>query len=378
MLENKKKEAEEAVQDTNTKISTVNGYNTKLNSRITEYKNMVTAIEEKNNKLAENKRYKNLIPNFMNNIMAVIPKEVQLTSMSNTNATHIVLEAKSEKYEQLAYFKTKIKNEGIYRCCRWKCNKSYYRRRVTMKNKIVMILLSVSIILLLILAIFGFKLGNFEIPSISKIIDKNKNVNNQIKTESELTSDTYPKNISTLETTINNLNIEKEKYNQVTDFEDGENPWYETEQYDISYLWKQLGRQATKQKIKLAIDVKKATGADLYDLYFTIKGDYVSISSYIKKIEDDSSLLFRIYNFKLVPGSSDVELKCTFAVKDVRIDPETLVKQPTNNTDSDNQTKNVDNTNQTNENQTRENNTNQTNEVESQNSTEDYNNNVIS
>ena len=247
-----------------------------------------------------------------------------------------------------------------------------------MKNKIVMILLSVSIILLLILAIFGFKLGNFEIPSISKIIDKNKNVNNQIKTESELTSDTYPKNISTLETTINNLNIEKEKYNQVTDFEDGENPWYETEQYDISYLWKQLGRQATKQKIKLAIDVKKATGADLYDLYFTIKGDYVSISSYIKKIEDDSSLLFRIYNFKLVPGSSDVELKCTFAVKDVRIDPETLVKQPTNNTDSDNQTKNVDNTNQTNENQTRENNTNQTNEVESQNSTEDYNNNVIS
>ena len=113
MLNNKDKEAQNAIQETNTEISRINGYNTKLNNRITKYKSMVTAIEEKNNKLAENRRYKNLIPNLMNNLMAVIPKEVQLLSISNTNATHIVIEAKSKKYEQLAYFKTKIKNEKI-------------------------------------------------------------------------------------------------------------------------------------------------------------------------------------------------------------------------------------------------------------------------
>lgn len=113
MLNNKNKEAQDAIQETNTEISRINGYNTKLNNRITKYKSMVTAIEEKNNKIAENKRYKNLIPNLMNNLMAVIPKEVQLLSISNTNATHVVIEAKSKKYEQLAYFKTKIKNEKI-------------------------------------------------------------------------------------------------------------------------------------------------------------------------------------------------------------------------------------------------------------------------
>ena len=69
--------------------------------------------KQKETEAAENKRYKNIIPNFMNNIMAVIPKEVQLTSISNTNDTHIVIEATSSKYEQLAYFKTKIKTESV-------------------------------------------------------------------------------------------------------------------------------------------------------------------------------------------------------------------------------------------------------------------------
>ena len=113
MYNNKNNEAQQAISDTNSKIAEVNEYNTKLNNRITKYKNMVSAIEEKNNKIAENKRYKNLIPNLMNNIMAVIPKEVQLLSMENTNDTHMVITCQSKKYEQLAYFKTKVKNEGI-------------------------------------------------------------------------------------------------------------------------------------------------------------------------------------------------------------------------------------------------------------------------
>ena len=113
MMNNKQKETEEAITDTNTKISEVSNYNTKLNNRITKYKNMIKTIEDNNDKNSENKRYKNIIPNFMNNIMAVIPKEVQLTSISNTNDTHIVIEATSSKYEQLAYFKTKIKTESV-------------------------------------------------------------------------------------------------------------------------------------------------------------------------------------------------------------------------------------------------------------------------
>lgn len=113
MLNRKDAQTKEAITDINHKIVEVKEYNTKLNNRITKYKSMITNIEQNNDKISENKRYKNTIPNLMNNIMAIIPKEVQLTEMKNNNGTHIIIQAKSSKYEQLAFFKTKIKTEKI-------------------------------------------------------------------------------------------------------------------------------------------------------------------------------------------------------------------------------------------------------------------------
>lgn len=113
MLNKKSVNTENAIADTNSKIQEVKEYNTKLNNRITKYKSMISNIEENNDKISENKRYKNVIPNLMNNLMSIIPKEVQLASISNTNDNHIIIEAKSSKYEQLAFFKTKIKTEDI-------------------------------------------------------------------------------------------------------------------------------------------------------------------------------------------------------------------------------------------------------------------------
>ena len=81
----------------------------------------------------------------------------------------------------------------------------------------------------------------------------------------------------------------------------------------------------TKNNINLKMDVKKATGTDLYDLDFTIIGEYTSVSTFVSKIENDSDLNFRIYNFKLVKKTENgKELKGTFTVKDVNIDNKTL------------------------------------------------------
>lgn len=113
LLNKKDKEVKYAITETNSKIKEIEKYNTSLNNRISKYKSMISNIEQNNDKISEDKRYRNTIPNLMNNIMAVIPKEVQLTSISNTNGTHIVITATSNKYEQLAFFKTKIKTEEI-------------------------------------------------------------------------------------------------------------------------------------------------------------------------------------------------------------------------------------------------------------------------
>ena len=45
--------------------------------------------------------------------MFVIPKEVQLISITNTTGKTIQIEAQAKKYEQLGYFIAGIKNEGI-------------------------------------------------------------------------------------------------------------------------------------------------------------------------------------------------------------------------------------------------------------------------
>lgn len=56
---------------------------------------------------------KDAIPNLLNKIMFIIPQKVQILSIKNTESKHIVIEAVSGKYEQLAYFIAYIKEDGI-------------------------------------------------------------------------------------------------------------------------------------------------------------------------------------------------------------------------------------------------------------------------
>ena len=230
-----------------------------------------------------------------------------------------------------------------------------------MKNKVVFIILAIAIILLLFFTIFGLKIGNFEILSISMLSKKNKDINSKIDNVSQLTSVNYPQSVSKLETTITNLKTQKEKYAEIADMGDSEDGLLETEKYDITYLWTTLGKLAPEYKVKMTMDVKKTSGNEMYDLSFNVQGEYVRISSFIKKLEDDSNLGFRIYNFKLT-GSGD-ELNATFTVKNVRIDEKTLIK-------NSNTTKNNDNQNTQSNNNTAETNTETNNVASNQNNTE--------
>ena len=74
---------------------------------------MIQNLEEANNQLSERNRTRNAIPNLLNQIMSIIPASVQLTSIENTSDTHIVIDAQSNKYEQLGYLVAKIKTDVI-------------------------------------------------------------------------------------------------------------------------------------------------------------------------------------------------------------------------------------------------------------------------
>lgn len=112
-MNKKRQEAEESIAQTNKQISLANQDNEKIKSKTNDYTTLIKNLEEVNDKLSERNRTRNAIPNLLNQIMTIIPENVQLTSIENTTGTHIVINAQSNKYEQLGYLKAKIKTDVI-------------------------------------------------------------------------------------------------------------------------------------------------------------------------------------------------------------------------------------------------------------------------
>ena len=109
----KTNEAEDSIEETNKQITLANNDNEKIKSKTNEYTTMIKNLEEANDRITDRNRTRNAIPNLLNQIMSVIPENVQLTSIENTTDTHIVINAQSNKYEQLGYLKAKIKTDVI-------------------------------------------------------------------------------------------------------------------------------------------------------------------------------------------------------------------------------------------------------------------------
>lgn len=192
-----------------------------------------------------------------------------------------------------------------------------------MRNRIITIIILVSIILLAVMMFRGIKIGNFEILSISQLKEKNDLLDKRIEAASELTSVDYPKKIETLDKSFDEYKLEKEKYEELTGDSIGNiEEMYETKQYDISYLWRVLGKYAENRSLSIGIDVQTSNSANsIYNLNFSVSGQYTNIIQFITDLENDSDLYFRIYNFKMT-GSSTVT--ATFTVKNISINPDTI------------------------------------------------------
>ena len=80
-----------------------------IKTRTNDYNNLIKQIDEINEKASEKYKSKNAIPNLLNRIMFCIPEEAQLTSLKNTEGSHIVITARSKKIEQLGYFLAQLK-----------------------------------------------------------------------------------------------------------------------------------------------------------------------------------------------------------------------------------------------------------------------------
>ena len=110
-MEEKEQQAQESINHTNAQIQLAEDDKTKIDSRTNDYTEMIQNLQDLNDRLTDASKTRDAIPNLLNSIMYIIPENVQITSIQNTTGTHIVIQAQSNKYEQLGMFKAKLDTE---------------------------------------------------------------------------------------------------------------------------------------------------------------------------------------------------------------------------------------------------------------------------
>lgn len=222
-----------------------------------------------------------------------------------------------------------------------------------MKKLLILVLIALLLTLSIFIVIQGVHIGSLEILGVKGIQEKSSQLDEKIQQAGKLAEKDYQQALNDVKTNTKKLQEEKNNYEDMTQIsEDGDvQAANQIEKYEET-LWVKLGNHATTQGVVIKMDVKKGNAQDVYDLQFTATGSYISITDFISAIENDSSLGFKIEEFKLVPSSSGSDLQATFVCKDITI-KDVSQSAVTTTTDSNTQTDGTANgTNQNNTNST--------------------------
>ncbi len=112
-MASKTAQVDETIAFTQTQINSANSDDRTIRDKTSQYTALIQSLEKMNS--SEGNTMKNSIPNLLNQIMSIVPENVQITSIENTSDRHVVITAQSDKYEQLGFLTAKIKAEEILR-----------------------------------------------------------------------------------------------------------------------------------------------------------------------------------------------------------------------------------------------------------------------
>lgn len=194
-----------------------------------------------------------------------------------------------------------------------------------MRKILILILIIILLFALGIMATSGISIGNFTISSIQQILNDNDELDSEISGINNTIQTTYASAKTSLNTSVQALETAKQKYQDTITYRTEEEiqAANETEEYEIGFLWTKIGLYATKNNVTMQANVSSGTISGLYNISFTIVGEYLSISEFIYAIENDSELGFKIEDFTLTPYS-DENLQATFSIKGIAIDEDSL------------------------------------------------------
>lgn len=167
------------------------------------------------------------------------------------------------------------------------------------------ILISILIILISILVYVSFNKGItiafIKVNSIQNIKTAKTNLDEDFNTANRLSNVTYLQEIENIESAITKLKTIKKEYENKSLYneEDEALSTIQIKTYTIHYLWTILGNYRKDRNLKITIDLKTGKAEDIYDLGFTLVGNYVGITDFIYDIENDEELNFEIENLRI-------------------------------------------------------------------------------
>ena len=184
----------------------------------------------------------------------------------------------------------------------------------------------------------GLEIGDFQIWGVKSIIAQNENIDNKNQQLSNLVSITYPNSLDELNTSSETLTSTKQEYENKAILVSNSKYYMQTEKYEIEFLWTKLGNYAQDNNVQIKIDVVNSSSTSgLYDLNFTIAGEYVDVTDFIYDVENDSKLGFKIEDFHMSAVKDGVQ--GSFACKEISINIERIDQ---NATSKDSSTENED------------------------------------
>lgn len=188
-----------------------------------------------------------------------------------------------------------------------------------MKKLLMLILIGLLVTLSVYIVLQGFEVGEVEVLAYTGIQDRNRQLDETIQQASKLAEKDYKQEVNVVQDTSKQLEKVRKEYNDLTVVSsDGEvQAASQLERYELETLWVKLGNYATSEGAIVKIDIVQGNATNVYNLKFTVNGSYIAITDYISDIENDSTLGFKIEEFKMAPSGS--ELQATFVCKEIAI-----------------------------------------------------------
>ena len=214
-----------------------------------------------------------------------------------------------------------------------------------MKKLLMLILIGLLVILSIFIVINGFEIGGIQVLSYTGIQEKDKELDEKIQEASKLAERDYKQAVSNVQENSRKLEQEKKEYEEMTliSSEGDVQAAKQIEKYEVETLWVKLGNYATSEGTVIKMDIVQGNTNETYNLRFTINGSYISITYFISDIENDSTLGFKIEEFKMLPGSG-ADLQATFVCKEIAIKGVTETTNPNLGTEATTGTEGTTNT----------------------------------